>query len=226
MGFDPNNSPKAVKTKIVAPYTPTAAEDADKVKVEAPALPSACNNDSKPLNLTHPKFARPGKTADQRLTVTVESKISPVLLKYQAKYFLRDQFKKDITLSAFGGAKTMHREDTPLVSPYPAITAWIAKKVQVGGSAWFNNPGDFRDDLIIQNVPLEDLRSKDPAKSGQWDTTLKGQTILSMNTHDWHASVNQKLDSIVARNTFAVVIADVTPAVLTLTTTYTFHLSE
>ncbi len=154
LGFTPNGSPQATSTNITAPYQPTAVEDADKVKVEAPVAPPDCNFDSKPLNLTHPKFARAGSLVDQSNTIKVPAGklTSPTLMNVIAEYVLLDQFKKDLTLADFGLAQPMHHEEVPLQSPFPAITRWIPT-VQIQGAAYENNAGMVHDHLEIVNVP-------------------------------------------------------------------------
>jgi hypothetical protein len=158
------------------------------VKVEAPALPSDCNNDTKPLNLTHPKFVRPGTIEDQIGTVKVIAArvFSPPLIDYQATYIMLDQFKKDLTQSEFGGARPLVKEDTPFQSAYPRISAWIPT-IRVGGDVWQPSTfrGGFIDILQISSIPVRDFLTRE----GLWDVSLKGKTILSLNTHDWHTSV-------------------------------------
>jgi len=222
LGFTPNGTAASTTTKIVATYDPSAADDANLVKALAGA-PIAGAYDTHVLTLTHPTYVHAGKVDDQTKKVVIGAgrRFSPSVLSYTAEYVVQDQFKRAITDSTFGGARLYHREETPLKSDYPRITKWIPT-VHVGGSTWFVDFGVYHDNLDILKIPLGDFYSAD----GFWDVSLKGKTILSMETHNWNVSVNEKLPEQVATNHFAVVITDVTRSELTLTSTYTFQLKE
>lgn len=125
-------------------------------------------------------------------------------------YHLQDQFRQRIKTSAWAGGRVQVRENigNVMVSPIATVQNWINTRLR-WTARWTNkNNGEINDRLRVQNAPKSIIVQRTATGAREFVARLRtpGGVMMNLgtNTHQWEASVNGQLPTIVTRNSFSV----------------------
>jgi len=135
------------------------------------------------------------------------------LFNTRIDYHLQDQFRQRIKTSAWAGRKVQVRENIGrvLVSPIGTVQNWINTKLSWTRNWKKKNNGEINDRLRVRNAPKSLIVQPTPGGQLEFIASLRtaGGVMMNVgtNTHQWEASVNGQLPTVVTLNGFSVTTA-------------------
>lgn len=137
------------------------------------------------------------------------------LFSTSADYHLQDQFRQRIKTSAWAGRQVQVRENIGrvLVSTIPAVQNWINRSLRWTRRWKSKSNGEINDRLRVQLAPKSLIIQRRAAGGQEFIAPMRavGGVMMNLgaNTHQWEASVNGQLPTVVTQNTFSVVTTNV-----------------
>lgn len=224
-------TPNAPNTSFTSQRTLTPVANKDRHHLAARVTDSGMSIDvHTPLNITAPRHAeapaawraQPTKTVTTPWLNANPGNIS--LFSSRIVYELQDQFHEDIKGSAWENREVQIQENIGLVltSPIPTVNQWMGANLN-WTRPWVNKPnGRISDNLSAVQIPnniivvnnagrlsfVPALQAVGGVMMHLRDPNLPPPRIA---THQWEASVNGALPTVVTQNTFTVTTSATRP---------------
>ncbi|WP_417459907.1 hypothetical protein [Kordiimonas sp.] len=216
-------TPNALNTTFTSQQTLTPVANKDAHHLAARVTDSGMSIDvHTPLNITAPVHAeapRAWQTRPVRTVTTPWLNANPgniSLFSSRIVYELQDQFHEDIKDSAWENHEVQIQENIGLVltSPIPAVNAWMGANLS-WTRPWVNKPNArINDNLNALQIPNNIIVVNNAGRlSFVPGLQAVGGVLMNLgtSTHQWEASVDGALPTVVTNNSFSVATSATRP---------------